>query len=375
MSGSGERYGKDSEVAINIALREINALRKKSGINYPTLDVLIGDTKSKPLRAVQLARNFIDNDKVDFLCGAVSSSVALAVTKVSHDKKIIFVGTDHASPRLVDEALHPYYFRLNNGTRQSMRAGANYISQQFKVNKLIKIAFIGPDYDYGYRAWDDLRFYLEQGEVKFKPVLSLWPKLYEKNYEIYIDALIKEKPDIVINGHWGKDLVNFIRQANKTELFKLSAFMNFDAGGNYETLAELGAEMPLGIVLSARHHINWPQTKENNQFVESFYRSAGRYPSYAAEGAYSGILAIAKVLRKTQSAADIDQRIQAFKNIKLKLPEDPVGFESYMDPVSHQILQVQSIGKTVKNNAYPPATVMLGEWFDYYPPTSWSLKR
>lgn len=143
--------------------------------------------------------------------------------------------------------------------------------------------------------------------------------------------------------------------------------MNFDAGGNYDTLAALGDDMPLGLVLSARHHVNWPETSENQQFVSQFYQLTGRYPSYAAQGAYAGIHAIAKVLSQVSSPITDEKLITGLQRLRLKLPEDPDGFESYINASTHQIQQVQAIGTTVLNSAYPPAKVLLGDWFIYYP--------
>jgi branched-chain amino acid transport system substrate-binding protein len=375
MTGPGASYGEDSVAAIRIAEEELKEQRKRYlAVNgrddaslYPTIHTLIGDTKSKPLRAVQLARNFIDKNHVKFLCGGVSSNVALAVTKVARDKKIIFVGTDHASPRLVDEALHPYYFRVNNGTRQSMQAGAKYITQHYRNKATLKIAFIGPDYDYGYRAWDDLQRFLQKNNRSVSVVAELWPKLNHKDFSVYIDTLVNAAPDIVVNGQWGSDFVNFVRQAKSSQLFDKVTLMNFDAGGNYDTLAALGDEMPLGLVLSARHHVNWPETAENKRFVEKFYQRTGRYPSYAAAGAYAGIYAIAEAVRQAKGHSDHKQLIISFQQLRLKLPEDPDGFESFMNPITHQIQQVQAIGTTKKNTAYPPASVLLDDWFVYYP--------
>lgn len=371
MTGPGALYGEDSEAAVHLALKHIDDSKQ-----YPSVDlrVIVADSKSKPLRAVQLARKLIEEDKVNLLCGAVSSSVALAVTKIAEANKIIFIGTDHASPRLVDQALHPYYFRLNNGTRQSMWAGAQYIAEHYQSTKDLTIGFIGPDYDYGYRAWDDLRYFLRKQNIDFFIQHELWPKLGEKNFSLYINALINDPPDILINGHWGKDLVNFILQAKESGLFNQTSFMNFDAGGNYATLATLSDKMPLGLVLSARHHVNWPLTPANQQFVNDFFQLTGRYPSYAAEGAYSGIMAIAAAASSVTEPTESEQLITAFKSLTIKLPEDPEGFESIMDSESHQILQVQSIGKTMINHQYPPAKVMLGDWFDYYPPEQWQIE-
>ncbi|GAA0416082.1 ABC transporter substrate-binding protein [Cocleimonas flava] len=364
LAGPGGLYGRDSLIAIKMALADLKSSKK---YDYPDIDVLFGDTRSKSHRAVQIARNFINKDKVDFLCGVVSSQIALAVTDISRENKVFFIGTDHASPSLINESLHPYYFRVNNGTRQSMRAGAKYIQSNFKTKKKLKIAFIGPDYEYGYQAWDDLRFFLKEQRFNFEVVGEFWPKLFETDYSIYIHEINRSKPDIVINGHWGQDFVTFIKQAKPLGLFDQSQVMNFDTGGNYETLAEMGDEMPLGIILSARHHVNWPETKANRDFVNGFYERAGRFPSYAAEGAYAGIIAIGEALRIAKGVKDKKALQLALENLVVNLPEDPKGFSSKMDPKTHQMMQAQAIGKTILNNDYAPAKVLLGDWFVFMP--------
>lgn len=363
MTGRGGLYGRDSVVAIGMALDEIAARPER----YPRLRVLVEDSKSRPSHGVQLAHNFIEKSKATFLCGVVSSAVALAVTEVARKTRTILIGTDHASSRLTEEAFHRYYFRVSNNTRQSMGAGARYLSELKSRSGWRRIAFIGPDYEYGHRAWIDLRGALDALAVDYEVVAELWPKLYEADYSAYIGALIAAKPDVVVNGHWGGDLVAFIRQARTVGLFDKVQFANFDAGGNYEVMAELGAEMPRGLILSARHHNNWPQTLANRRFVNDFRERAGRYPSYAAEGAYAGILAIAEAVRKAGGTREAERLIKALEGLAIKLPEDPDGFTSYIDPATHQIQQVIAIGEVVPDERFPPARTMLGKW-KVYPP-------
>lgn len=369
LTGPGGLYGRDSAVAIKLAQDHLNSLEPAE---YPQLEVIVEDTRSKSLRSVQIARKFIEEENVDFLCGVVSSSIARAVSSLAARHETFFIGTDHASPTLVTEALHPYYFRVNNGTRLSMLAGAQYIKENFGQSaEPIKIAFIGPDYEYGYQAWDDLKGFLDAHGLPTDVQGEYWPKLFETDYSPYIQQLLKDEVDIVVSGHWGLDLVTFVKQAKQLGLFEKTQFMNFDAGGNYEILAELGNDMPLGLVLSARHHVSWPPTEQNRNFVEKFHEEAGRYPSYAAQGAYAGILAIAEAVRQAGGTNDPEKVRLALETLTLSLPEDPEGFQSHMDPKSHQMLQVQAIGKTVFDNRFPPATVQLGEWSIYYPPAQW----
>lgn len=369
LTGPGGLYGRDSAVAIKLAQDHLNS---RQSADYPQLEVIVEDTRSKSLRSVQIARKFIEEHEVDFLCGVVSSSIAISVSNLAAQHNTFFIGTDHASPTLVTEALHPHYFRVNNGTRLSMLAGAKYIKENYgqTVNPL-KIAFIGPDYEYGYQAWDDLTDFLGAHSTPIEIRGEYWPKLFEADYTPYIQQLLKNDLDIVVSGHWGLDLVTFVKQAKQLGLFEKTQFMNFDAGGNYEILAELGNDMPLGLVLSARHHVNWPTTERNKSFVDKFHDEAGRYPSYAAQGAYAGILAIAEAVRQSGGVKDTEKVRLALENLKLSLPEDPENFQSHMDPNTHQMLQVQAIGKTVFDNRFPPATVQLGEWSIYHPPSKW----
>lgn len=369
LTGPGGLYGRDSAIAIELALEDLSGADFDDPLQF---EISIEDTRSKTLRSLQIARQFIEEDDVDFVCGVVSSSIALAVTEVVKNSGAFFIGTDHASPSLTSDALHENYFRVSNGSRQSMFAGAQYIKEHYSdTGTPLNIAFIGPDYEYGYQSWEDLTQFLELHGVPFNTVGVYWPKLFETNYSSYIEAINAAQPDIVIDCHWGLDLVTFIRQAQQTELFENSAFMNFDAGGNFEVLAELGNDMPLGLVLSSRHHVNWPQTPENEEFVARFFERTGRYPSYAAQGAYSGLMVIAKAVRQAGGTDDQVALRQALRHIEINLPEDPTDFHSHMDPDHHQMLQVQAIGRTVSDNRFAPATVLLGEWEVFYPPENW----
>ncbi len=369
LTGPGGLYGRDSSVAIQMAQ---DYIRNLEPADFPQLEIFIEDTRSKSLRSVQIARKFIEDEEVDFLCGVVSSSIARAVSDEAAWHETFFIGTDHASPTLVSEALHPYYFRVSNGTRQSMLAGAKYIGEHYQeFDTPLKIAFIGPDYEYGYQAWDDLRTFLDNEQVQYQVSGEYWPSLFATDYTLYVQQLLNSDADIVVSGHWGLDLITFVKQAQQLRLFEQTQFMNFDAGGNYEILAELGNDMPIGLVLSARHHVNWPLTSDNERFVEDFHARAGRYPSYAAQGAYAGILAIAEAVREVGGVDDKDKVRLALEQLELPLPEDPEGFRSFMDPATHQLMQVQAIGRTVFNNRYPPATILLGDWSIYAPPEEW----
>ncbi len=365
MSGRAAIYGRDSAAGIKLALADIQA--GALGPRAPKLRVIVEDDRSKAAYAVRIAEDFVRQDKVKFFCGMVSSGVAQAVSEVARAQKVILVGTDHASSRLTIDALHRYYFRVTNDSWISNAAGARYLAELQRETGWKRVAFIGPDYDYGHASWSDLRESLQLLGVSYDNVGEFWPRLYEPDYSAYISAIAATKPDIVVTALWGGDFIAFLRQAASTSFFDSIQLANFDTGGNYEVMLALGSNPPPGLILSARHHNNWPDTERNRAFVAAFHASEGRYPTYAAAGAYSGIMAIASAVKTVGGGrkADVEAMVEALENLRLKLPKDPDGFTSYIDKTTHQIVQPLAIGRVVPNTDFPPAKVMLGEWRVY----------
>jgi branched-chain amino acid transport system substrate-binding protein len=362
MTGRSGLYGLDSVAAAEMAIDEINS---KGGAAGYKIDIVFTDSKSKPAYAVRVAERYITEDKVHFLFGVVSSGVGLAVTEISKQNKVIFIGTDHAATELTLDNFQPYYFRVSNNTFQSMTAGAMYLKELQKEKPWKTIAYIGPDYAYGHSQLEEIQYNLKRFGVEFQMVSKYLPKLYEPDYTSYITSIIKDKPDILVSGFWGGDTVAFIKQAKAYGLFEKMLYFHPDAGGNYEVMSAMEGEMPAGLVLSARHHNNWPDTELNRKYVAEFKRRTGRYPTYAAEGAYAGIYAIAKAVEKVGNPDQTDALIKALEGLQIKLPEDPEGFTSFIDPQTHQLVQMQAIGISEPNDKFPPAKMMLGKWKIY----------
>jgi branched-chain amino acid transport system substrate-binding protein len=362
MTGRSGIYGRDSVGGIRVALQRLAAERGKRA---PRLRVLVEDSASLVSYAVRIAEDFTRRDHARFLCGVVSSGVGQAVSRFAAEHDVIFVGTDHASSRLTIEQLHRRYFRVSNDTYASMAAGARYLAELQGRTGWRRIAFIGADYDYGHVSLEDLRTSLDALGVKYEIAGEFWPKLYEPDYSPYIRALQAARPDVVVAGLWGGDFIAFLKQAAATDFFERIRLANFDTGGNYDVMVALGSTPPPGLILSARHHNNWPDTPLNRWFVSSFHALEGRFPTYAAEGAYSGIMAIAAAVEKAGGVRSTDRLVQALEGLVLELPEDPPGYRSRIDPETHQIAQAQAVGEVVPDDRFPPAQVMLGKWVVY----------
>src|SRR6202012_3191561 len=87
--------GPNAVVAIKMAVED-SGLPAKGW----TIDVLSGDHQNKPDVGVNIARQWIDNEKVDVIADTPNSGVALAISNLVKEKNSILINSAAASPDL-----------------------------------------------------------------------------------------------------------------------------------------------------------------------------------------------------------------------------------------------------------------------------------
>src|SRR5260370_32100224 len=87
--------GPNSVVAIKMAVED-SGLTKKGW----KIDVISGDHQNKPDVGVNLARQWIDTEKVDAIADTPNSGVALAVTTIARDKNVVHLKSGAATAEL-----------------------------------------------------------------------------------------------------------------------------------------------------------------------------------------------------------------------------------------------------------------------------------
>jgi len=211
------------------------------------------------------------------------------------------------------------------------------------------------------RHWLDFREHLQRLLPDAQILGAEWPKLFERDYRPFIRRVLEARPEVLVHGFWGGDSIAFLEQAMELQLFDRVQVVSFDAGGNYEVFEALGGRVPRGLILSARHHNNFPDTEANRRFVQEFWSRARRYPSYTAHGAYVGVHFIARAVER---AGDLEPEavVRAGEGLELATPRDRAGFRSWIRPVDHQMVQEMYIGCTEPCDRFPPARVLLGQW-------------
>src|SRR5690349_1912233 len=120
--------GPNSVVAVNMAVED-SGLRAKGW----KIDVISGDHQNKPDIGVNLARQWIDTEKVDAIADTPNSGVALAVSNLVKEKNAVLLNVGAATADLTGKACTPNTisytydtYMLANGTGKALtKAGGD----------------------------------------------------------------------------------------------------------------------------------------------------------------------------------------------------------------------------------------------------------
>jgi branched-chain amino acid transport system substrate-binding protein len=317
-SGKMGGYGKHGGQAIQLAVDEINA---SGGILGRKVQAIVGDTQLKKDVAVDLAKKYIHEEKVDFLMGPTSSGIAMALTEIAKENKKILVLTQAAADALTGAKFHPYVFSTLSNAMMHSRSGAYFMaSKPYK-----RYMCIGPDYSYGHSSWDMFKSKLLELRPDVEIVGELFPKFLATDYTPYIKQINEAKPDAVWSPLWGGgDAVTFIKQALPTGLFSRVKFA-FPVAGALEVLIPMGKDMPDGVYVSSRYFFTSPDSSMNREFVKAYHDRFKEYPDYMAGETYAGVYFIKAAVERA-GTVDADKLIAAVEREPLAW-ETPEGWK------------------------------------------------
>lgn len=300
LSGLAAVYTKGTVVGHQIAAEEINA--NGGLLGGRKIEYVIRDDKLKPGIAVEEFRRMVTRDQVDFVMGVISSGVALAVSEVAKETKVLFVDTIAQTAALTEEQGHDYVARLNTNSVVAGRTAALGAAKgPWKT-----YYFIGPDYEWGHRVNADFWEFLQKKRTDVTKLGELWPKLGERDFSAHITAILNAKPDAVFSSVWGGDLIAFIKQANAYGFFQKVQFISTGAG-DLDIMEPLGSEMPSGILATFLYAFDYLPTKQaqNEKFIAAFKERTGELPKSGDIIGYVSTYVMAEAIKKAGSTDSV----------------------------------------------------------------------
>lgn len=269
--------GQGSVEAAKMAVEDFGGTVKGKKI-----EILSADHQNKPDIGSNIVRQWIDVEGVDAVVDVPTSSVALAVTKVTAEKDTAFLISGAASTRLTNEdctptAVHYAYdtYSLAVGTGKAMveEGGDTWF-------------FITADYAFGHSLEQDTSNVVEANGGKVLGAVR--HPLGTSDFSSYLLQAQGSGAKVIGLANAGGDTTNSIKQANEFGIVQggqqLAALLMFLTDVN-----ALGLEVAQGLMLTTGFY--WDMNDATREFSDRFAeRMNGTRPTMVHAGVYSSVM-------------------------------------------------------------------------------------
>ena len=317
-SGIGAPFTGPYRAAVEMAVDEINA---KGGILGRKVEVIFRDDKGQPAEAVKHAQELVASEKVALITGTFLSNVGLAVSDWAKQNSTLFVAAEPLTEAITWSKGHDHVFRVRPNTYEQGRMLADKAGKM----KHVKWATIGPNYEYGKRAWETFRDRLKELKPEVQVVGEHWPALGKLEPGPFVTAILNQEPDALYVSLFGSDWLGFVREAQKRGLFQ-KMFVVGILLGEPEYIDPLKTEAPEGMLVTGYpwYDIQAPAHKD---FVARFTKRTDKNPVLGSLVGYVTYLSIFDAVRKA-GTTDTEKLVAAFRGLKVETPIGPITFRA-----------------------------------------------
>jgi len=339
LSGAAASIGQAWADAIKMGADEINA---GGGILGRKVALSIRDTEFKVDVGVREAKDLVLREKVDFLLGAISSGVSLAIsTSVSKENKIIQLSAVANTHRQTVELFQRYYFQVVPHTFMEGRAAAMVAAKQPAWKSYYTIGY---DYEFGRMQGGAFVETIKKLRPDVKIIGQHWPPVGETDYTPYITSILAAKPDVVYSNLFEAGLGAFVKQALPYGFFQKVKFISFADVSSMMAVPE----MPEGVLGYTRGEFYCENTPEMKKFTESFRQRYKYYPvSYAVMG-YDSLHVLKKAIEKARST-ETEAVLKALEGLSYDSLRGTFTIRAF----DHQADVPEYVGWTMKDPKYP----------------------
>jgi len=344
-SGIGAPFTGPYRVGVEMAVEEINA---KGGIAGQKVEMEFRDSTTKPDEAIKNARYFVDSWGADFLAGIDSSAQALALAPLMPQLDRVIMFTHAATEKVTED------FVFKKGVKQIFRNcmptyndghAAAFIAKDFPA---VKWSTVSPKYEYGFTCWKMFQESLKGLKPSAQFIAESFAPFGTTDFRSHINTIMDAKPDGFYSTEWAGECISFVRQAKEAGLFDKVKYAMFPVGAAMDVLEGLGKDMPDNLWISARYFFQYPNSKENNDWVARFRKRWNHYPAYVSETGFSAIYAFKAAVEKAGSK-DTKAVIAALEGMDLDCPAGKRHFRKE----DHQAMYDVPWGQTVSDPNYP----------------------
>jgi branched-chain amino acid transport system substrate-binding protein len=337
MSGPYAVIGLGIGQAIRLAFEE-----EGSTVGGRKVELIFIDDEGKPDVGLARIRESVERDKVDILLSINSTAVGIAVRDYVAGKNIPWV-TLSSSAGLTRDKGGKYIFRVAPSNYQWAYGVAKWLREKRHWDKVV---WIGSNYASPREAFNAIKkVYTTDDSVPE----AVWPSVGAPDYAPFLGKLESVKANGALVAVWGSDALKFVSQYSDYGLNKKIPVFGLASFASEEVLPG----MPAAIegVESAYLYCGTLDTPANKKFVSGYEVKAKSAPgAYQYMGYVGAKLTIQAIKDVKGNVADRDAFVKALEKAHVLGPMGDVSFDDRHSMVSDfYVMKVRKSGSGFEN--------------------------
>ena len=328
---------------LNGAKMAVSEINKKGGVLGRELQIRAEDSAANVGQATEKLNRLVDQDKVNFTAGGVSSAEAAAMSHAANLKNMLYIAVGGHVDTITGTDCHWNTFKLCSDTWMLSKALCATLLSKFGK----KWYFCTPDYAWGHFLYKGASEILQESKGT-----NLGNAVLPLGATDFTSALIKvqqAKPDVFVVFQSGDDFVNLMKQASQFGMTKTMAFGSPLL--ELEPLAALPVEARTGWGVMEWW---WDQPKQPHvkAFVEEYRKLYKSTPSGRSWLGYAAAHSIALGAARAKSI-DAEKMARGMEGMHLP-PEVALQPNSpFYRAGDHQCMITEFVGEVNPKGSYP----------------------
>lgn len=306
--------GPGSALAVRMAVEDFGG----KVLGKP-IEILVADDQNKPDVGTNIAREWLEQKKVDAIVGGSASSIALSVTGMMKEAKKPYLIAGSVAAALTGKSCSPMTVQFGLDTYAMPNSGVqNLMAQGIK-----SFFFVTVDYSFGnfFQAAATKFIQAAGGTV----VGSVKHPLGATDYSSYLMQAQASGAEAIVILNAGLDQTNALKQAQEFRITRKGQRVSV-FGMTINTAHAIGLEVAQGLQFTDPMY--WGRTEETRAWAKRFMaRNNGVAPTYIMATAYSATTHYLKAVQAagTDEGAAVMAKMRAtpindfsMKNVKIR---------------------------------------------------------
>lgn len=320
-TGIAPLQAKGVSDGVELAFDEVG--RKAGGRG---IQVFKEDTEFNPTVGLTKVRRLVEEHKVNFVVGPISSAVALAIYDYIIKQQVILIipcafTRELSSPEKANEKI----FRTVETTDQQNYPMGRWI---IKNTPHRNVVVTGQDYKAGHDSIDAFKAGFEEAGGKI--IKEIYPKVGTMDYASFLTAIDVKGADAVYAWYSGTDAVRFVQQYQEFGLKKRLPLFGGVTIIDDPYLSSIG-DAAIGAIGLTHYPVNL-DTRRNLAFVDAYKKKYNEHPSRYSEYGYTAgkmIVAGVEALKgEIEDASRVAKEIMKVSS-QVETPSGTLAFDQY----------------------------------------------